>query len=47
MAKKATQRVAKVEEQSSPAEAPKFSPCPQCGNPGDCARRAKCSKGFK
>lgn len=28
-------------------ETPKFTPCNQCGNPGDCARAAKCSKGFK
>jgi hypothetical protein len=25
----------------------KFTPCRQCSNPGDCARRAKCAKGFK
>jgi hypothetical protein len=24
-----------------------FTPCNQCGNPGDCARAAKCTKGFK
>lgn len=47
MAKKATPKVAKVEEPAPSAEAPKFSTCPQCGNPGDCARRAKCLKGFK
>lgn len=29
------------------APAPVFTPCRQCGNPGDCARAAKCSKGFK
>jgi hypothetical protein len=28
-------------------EAPVFTPCNQCGNPGDCARAAKCLKGFK
>lgn len=28
-------------------QAPVFAPCRQCGNPGDCARAAKCSKGFK
>jgi hypothetical protein len=32
---------------ASPVEAPKFTPCRQCGNPGDCERRAKCGKGFK
>lgn len=47
MAKKATPKVAKVEEPVSPAEAPVFTPCRQCGNPGDCERRAKCAKGFK
>lgn len=29
------------------AEPPKFTPCRQCGNPGDCERAAKCAKGFK
>ena len=24
-----------------------FSPCAQCSYPSDCARAAKCSKGFK
>ena len=28
-------------------EAPKFTPCRQCSNPGDCARAAKCRSGFK
>ena len=28
-------------------EAPKFTPCRQCGYPADCERRAKCRKGFK
>lgn len=32
---------------SAPTPAPLFTPCRQCGNPGDCARAAKCSKGFK
>jgi hypothetical protein len=33
----------------APAPAPvlKFTTCRQCSNPGDCARRAKCAKGFK
>lgn len=29
------------------ADAPVFTPCRQCGNPGDCARAAKCVRGFK
>jgi hypothetical protein len=47
MAKKATPKVVKVEAQAASTEAPKFTPCRQCGNPGDCARQAKCAKGFK
>jgi hypothetical protein len=47
MAKKATPKVAKVEEPVSSVEAPKFTPCRQCGNPGDCERATKCRKGFK
>jgi len=27
--------------------AAEFSPCAQCSYPADCARAAKCSKGFK
>lgn len=26
---------------------PKFTPCRQCGNPGDCTRANRCVKGFK
>lgn len=39
----------KVEAVVEPAaeEAPKFTPCSQCSYPADCARAAKCSKGFK
>lgn len=29
------------------AEAPKFTPCRQCGNPGGCTRANRCVKGFK
>jgi hypothetical protein len=29
------------------AEAPVFTPCAQCSYPADCARAAKCRKGFK
>ena len=29
------------------AEAPKFTPCRQCGNPGGCVRANRCVKGFK
>ena len=29
------------------AEVPKFTPCRQCGNPGDCVRANRCVKGFK
>ena len=28
-------------------QAPVFTPCVQCSYPADCARAAKCSKGFK
>ena len=29
------------------AEAPKFTPCSQCGHPGGCIRADRCQKGFK
>ena len=51
MAKKTTPKAEAPVE--TPAETPvveqaaEFSPCNQCGNPGDCARAAKCRKGFK
>jgi hypothetical protein len=47
MAKKIAPKAAKVEEPVSSPEAPKFTPCRQCGNPGDCERATKCRKGFK
>lgn len=47
MAKKAVMKEVKAEEKVSSAEAPKFTPCRQCGNPGDCERNSKCQKGFK
>lgn len=28
-------------------QAAEFTPCNQCGNPGDCSRAAKCMRGFK
>jgi hypothetical protein len=37
--------VESVAEQA--AEAPVFTPCRQCGNPGGCARANRCVKGFK
>jgi hypothetical protein len=43
MAKKATPKV--VMEEAAPA--PVFTPCAQCSYPADCARAAKCRKGFK
>lgn len=48
MAKKAAPKAAKTEvDTSSVEQAAEFSPCAQCGNPGDCARAKKCVKGFK
>lgn len=41
MAKKPTKSKAET------IEGEVFTPCPQCGNPGDCARAAHCVKGFK
>lgn len=46
MARKPKKSEVEVAE-PSPVEVPKFTPCRQCGNPGDCERRAKCRKGFK
>lgn len=45
MAKKPTKKV--EDEAVVEAAAPEFTPCRQCGNPGDCARASKCRKGFK
>ena len=38
-----------VEKPAEPVveEAPKFTPCSQCGNPTDCERSNWCVKGFK
>lgn len=51
MAKKTakSEAAASVESVSVSITAPAaaFIPCHQCGNPGDCARAAKCTKGFK
>ena len=47
MAKKTTPKVVMEEVAPAPKQAPKFVPCRQCSNPGDCARAAKCRKGFK
>lgn len=45
MARKPTKK--DVVEAVEAVEAPVFTPCRQCGNPGDCMRAAKCQKGFK
>ena len=48
MAKKTTKASPEAAVDTSPVEASaEFSPCGQCGYPADCARAAKCSKGFK
>ena len=49
MAKKPAPKAAKAEVASVEivAEAPKFTACARCPNPGDCARAAKCVKKFK
>lgn len=48
MARKVKKADAEPAEVVAPTvEAPKFTPCRQCGNPGDCERAAKCRKGFK
>lgn len=44
MAKKTTKATV---DTTAVEEAAEFTPCKQCGNPGDCARAAKCRKGFK
>lgn len=47
MAKKPAPKVeAKVDTVAVEVTA-EFTPCLQCGNPGDCARASKCRKGFK
>jgi hypothetical protein len=48
MAKKTTKVSTEATADVTDVEAAaKFTPCRQCGNPGSCARAAKCSKGFK
>jgi hypothetical protein len=49
MARKPKKGDAETVEVVAPAaaEAPKFTPCRQCGYPADCERRSKCTKGFK
>ena len=47
MAKKTTPKVEAQVSTVAVEQAAEFSPCNQCGNPGDCARAAKCRKGFK
>lgn len=47
MARKPAKKVDAETVDAVEPEAPKFMPCRQCGNPGDCERAAKCKKGFK
>lgn len=47
MAKKATPKATTQVDVTPVEEAAEFTPCRQCGNPGDCARASKCRKGFK
>lgn len=47
MAKKPTAKTTAKMDVTPVEEAAEFSPCNQCGNPGDCARASKCRKGFK
>ena len=47
MAKKTAQKVEAQVDTSAVEAAVEFSPCAQCGNPGDCARASKCVRGFK
>jgi hypothetical protein len=48
MAKKTAKASAAPTVDTTAVEAAaEFTPCSQCGNTGDCARRAKCAKGFK
>jgi hypothetical protein len=47
MAKKTTPKVETKTAEPVVKQAPVFTPCPQCSYPADCARAAKCSKGFK
>jgi hypothetical protein len=47
MAKKTTPKVEAQVNTAAVEQAPEFTPCNQCSYPADCARAAKCSKGFK
>lgn len=47
MAKKTTPKVEAQVDTSAVEASAEFSPCAQCGNPGDCARASKCIRGFK
>ena len=47
MAKKTTPKVEAQVDTTAVEQAAEFTPCNQCGNPGDCARAAKCIRGFK
>jgi hypothetical protein len=47
MAKKTTPKVEAQVGIVAVEQAPVFTPCAQCSYPADCARAAKCLKGFK
>lgn len=47
MAKKTAPKVDARVDTTAVEQAVGFTPCRQCGNPGDCARAVKCVKGFK
>jgi hypothetical protein len=47
MAKKTTPKVEAQVDASAVEASAEFTPCVQCSYPSDCARAAKCSKGFK
>ena len=47
MAKKTTKASAAQVDTTAAEATAEFTPCGQCGYPADCARAAKCSKGFK
>jgi hypothetical protein len=47
MAKKTTPKVEAQVDIPAVGALAEFSPCAQCGNPGDCARASKCVRGFK
>ncbi len=47
MAKKTAKESTVSVDTTAVETAAEFTPCAQCGYPADCARAAKCSKGFK